>query len=134
MNLWNTPRLERDLVHLSVASPLWINQDNRLVIAVLNLPPRFNRSSTELLLQIPADYPLSPPGVGSNRVYVHPDLRFDGRKLADLHEGRAPDFATPGHGPWAWLCYHEVRWAPERDDLVKFIEMVRADLTQPNTL
>jgi hypothetical protein len=131
MNWLNTARFERDLLHLSLASPLWIDHENQFLIATINLPPGFNRSSTELLLQIPADYPLSPPGVGGNRIFVHPDLRFRGNKLADLHESRSPDFATPGHGPWAWLCYEEIRWDPERDDLVKFVEMVRADLTQP---
>ena len=77
--------------------------------------------------EMPRDYPLCPPGIGTH-TYVSPDLQFNGRQLRDVHAG-----VTPGWGRWAWLCYQSIHWDPHRDDLVTFMEMVRADLTNPPT-
>lgn len=92
------------------------------------LPPGYNYQYTEVLITVPRDYPLSPPGVGNSPVYLRPDLRFQGRVLKDLHAGR-----TPGWGPWAWCCYEHISWNASHDDLVTFLEMLRANLTNPNT-
>jgi hypothetical protein len=86
-----------------------------------------------LLIELPHDYPLSPPGLGDYRVFASPYLLFWSRMLQDLHPETTPCYATPGFGPWAWWCYQYIRWSPRRDDLVRFVEMVRADLTNPPT-
>lgn len=127
-------RLERDLRNLSRAFPLWIADDYEfVVVGGIKLPPGYFPGKTDLLVEIPEDYPIAPPGVG-RRVYVNPHLQFRGRELDDLHPNTTPDFATPGFGPWAWFCYQHIEWWPERDDLIKFVEMVRADLTNNKTI
>jgi hypothetical protein len=130
----NRLQKERDLRDLSRAFTLWVDEDYAFVIVGdLKLPPGYNDSTTNVLVELPGDYPLSPPGVGDHGVFLSPHLRFGGRKLKDLHTYRTPEVRTPGFGPWAWFCYQYVRWSPQRDDLIKFIEMVRADLTDPRT-
>ena len=134
MGGYATPYRERHLRALSAAFPLWVGDDDEFVIVSgMKLPPGYNESSTNLLIDLPSDYPFSPPGVGDNRVYLPPTLRLRRRKLKDLHEDRTPGFSTPGFGPWAWFCYERVDWSPQRDDLITFVEMVRADLTNPET-
>jgi hypothetical protein len=126
-------RLERDLRCLSRAFPLWIGDDDKfVVVSGLKLPPGYNYSTTDLLIEIPDSYPVTPPGV-ANHVFINPHLRLHGRELEDLHTYTTPKFDTPGFGPWAWLCYEHIDWWPERDDLIKFVEMVRADLSKPKT-
>ena len=127
-------RLQRDLARLSEHFDLWIDDDYRFVIVRgVRLPPGYNYDETDLLLEIPADYPITPPGIGEDRVYVSPDLRCFGRTLTDLHPWQTPKYQVPGFGPWAWLCYQAIGWSFLTDDLVKFVEMVRADLTSPST-
>ena len=135
MSGWrNMTRLEQDLRSLSRAFRLWIDDDYSFVVAGgVKLPPGYNMSYTNLLLELPADYPVSPPGVGDSAVYLPPTLRLHGRRLKDLHEFRSPEFDTPGFGEWAWWCYEYVDWSPVRDNLIKFVEMVRADLTHAKT-
>jgi hypothetical protein len=129
-----TSRLEQDLERLSEHFPLWIDDHYRfVVIRGVRLPPGYNKDETDLFLEIPADYPFSSPGLGDSRVYVSPHLRFRGETLVDLHPSSTPKYEVPGFGPWAWLCYQAIGWSLFTDDLVKFVEMVRADLTSPAT-
>ncbi|MCK4873275.1 MAG: hypothetical protein KAS72_11160 [Phycisphaerales bacterium] len=122
------PHLLHDLEALSLGYRLSVARDYRSVIAHgFKLPPGYGRSTVDVLFEVPRRYPRRPPGVAS-RVYLPPDLRFHGRTLKDVHPG-----VTPGWGNWAWLCYEWIRWDPRTDDLIKFLEMVRADLTNPST-
>lgn len=122
------PLLDRHLQALAVAYPLRVAENGEwLMVSGFRLPPGHNSASTDMLAEIPADYPISPPGVGS-RLYLPRWLRFRGRKLRDLHEN-----VTPGCPNWAWFCYQWIQWDPCRDDLIAFLEMVRADLTDPPT-
>ncbi|HUX00694.1 MAG: E2/UBC family protein [Phycisphaerae bacterium] len=121
--------LLRHLQILSVAYSLTISDDYRWVIVHdFLVPPGYNWSYIDVLVEIPWDYPCSPLGVGGSHVFVPPDLRYRGRTLRDLH----PEI-TPGWGRWAWFCYERVAWDPYRDNLVTFLETVRADLTYPPT-
>lgn len=122
-------KLWGDLTLLALGYHLTISEDFKwLIVHNFKLPPGYNCSSTEILLEIPQDYPCSPLGVGDNHVYIHPKLRFKGKKLTDLHEG-----VTPGWGNWAWFCYSSIEWDPNKDDLIRFMEIVRTDLTNPKT-
>lgn len=124
----NSAVLDEHLRYLSVAYAVSVTErDEWIQVNNFRLPPGYNAFTTEILVEVPVDYPLSPPGVGA-RVYVRPNLRFRGRKLRDVHPG-----TTPGWGDWAWLCYQWIRWDPHVDDLVSFMEMVRTDLTDPPT-
>jgi len=126
--------LQRDLERLSDYFDLWVVDDHRfIIIRGVKLPPMYGWDETDLFLEIPADYPYSPPGIGNSRVYVSPHLRFSGRILVDLHPSTTPKNEAHGFGPWAWLCYEEIHWNPTTDNLVKFVEMVRADLTYLRT-
>ena len=109
----------------------WLTTINSLSSGGVKLPPGYNLAVTSVLVEIPSDYPLSPPGIGGNRVYVSPWLRFRSRTIRDVHPDRTPSYLTPGSGPWAWWCYQEIRWYPVRDNLIRFMEMFRADLTNP---
>ena len=121
--------LRRQVKALSAAYPLRVRNDyGCIVVREFRLPPGFNRPRTEVLMGIPSDYPCSPPGIGKHRIYVPRDLRYRGRRLADLHSE-----TTPGWGSWAWLCYQWIKWNPHRDNLLSLMEMVRADLTNPST-
>ena len=78
--------LTRHLKRLSEHYPLWLDDDYRFVIVQdVRLPPGYNYQNTDFLIEIPPDYPLSPPGIGDNRIYTYGDLRFQGRELVDLH-------------------------------------------------
>lgn len=123
-----SPRLTNDLKLLSVGYPLSVSGDDKwLIVHDFKLPPGFNYSSMDILVEVPRDYPCTPPGVATH-VYLLEKLRFKGKKLRHLHEG-----VTPGWGDWAWFCYQRIDWDPNRDDLVNFMEMMRTDLTNPET-
>ncbi len=125
--------LQKHLIELSRKYPLWLADDDSFVIVEILLPPGFNYLRTKLLIEIPSDYPVSPPGIGNCHAYVAPSLMYCGRTLKDIHPAQHPSFETPGFGPWAWFCYRTIRWYPARDSLLTFVEMVRADLTSPPT-
>ena len=95
-----------------------------LIIRDFQLPPGFNRKITPVWIEIPKDYPESPPGVGDSRVYVPKGLEFRGRIPNDYH---------PHKGPrgWAWWCYESIDWDPCKDDLLVFCELLRTHMTNP---
>ena len=126
-------RKERHLENLSRAGfSLWIDDDLRYVIIEnVRLPLGYNYRSIPVLIELPSDYPLTPPGVGSDCIYVPEDLRYRKHKLRDIHEGLSPHFETPGFSGWAWMCYEHIDWDSCRDDLITLIETIRTDLTNP---
>lgn len=101
-----------------------------LVVTGVRLPPGYNFRRTSVLIELPADYPLTPPGVWDH-VYVDNRLRFRSKELRDLHAGSNPLWDKAGQ--WGWWCYERVDWDPRRDDLVRFIEVMRKDFTDPPT-
>ena len=124
----NAAILEEHLRVLSIGYPLSISDDGEWVIVHgFKLPPGYDRASTNVLVQIPADYPMVPPGVDSG-VYIPLDVRFGGRKLRSVYKRSAG-----GWGEWGWLCYKWIRWDPCSDNLVTLMEMIRAHLTNPPT-
>ena len=61
-----------------------------------------------VLVQIPPDWPLHPPGVGLSHpsFAIHiPYLAYNGRKIRDLHKCQ--------HYPWYWMCFEEIYWKSE---------------------
>lgn len=124
-----SPRLARDLKAMSYAYHLTISRDYRqLFIHGFMLPPGYNTSQISMFVEIPSDYPLSPPGVGNSHIYVPRGIRFRGNCLQDVHEG-----FPYGRGDWAWFCYQKIQWDPCQDDLVRLMELNRAYLTDPPT-
>lgn len=128
MSLRNSSILLRDLRDLSSVTRVLASQDlSRIIVGKVLLPPGWNRSDTRMLVEIPEDYPFSPPGVGSSHIYLETGLRFKGRIPTDYHEG----YRIDGKG-WAWLCYQSIDWQSQRDNLISLLERVRADLSKPS--
>jgi hypothetical protein len=122
----NIAVLENDVRELSFAYRCELDNNYRqLVVKNFNLPPGYNFPTVEILLEIPSDYPESPPGVGGSHVYLTKGLRFRGRKPRDYHEDTGPS------DKWSWWCYSWIKWDPCKDNLVTFFELLRAHMTNP---
>ena len=62
--------LREDLESLSIYFDLWVDDAYHFVIVQsVRLPFGYSYEKIDLLLELPADYPLSPPGVGDARVF-----------------------------------------------------------------
>jgi len=123
----NAAILDEHLRVMSLGYPLSISDDRKwLVVHGFRLPPGYNRTHTDVLIEIPEDYPLTPPGVATV-LCVAPDLLYQGHVLQsyDVRD-------VPGLGRWGYLCYRGIRWRPCSDNLVTLTEMLRVDLTNPS--
>jgi len=121
-------RLDEHLRALSTVYPLSILSDYKYVIVHnFKLPPGFNRSHIDILVEIPEDYPCSPPGVNTN-ICVPLDLLFKGKELKSVYKRAVAELGELG-----WFCYQSIDWDPNRGNLIKLMEMVRSDLTNPPT-
>lgn len=89
------------------------------------LPPGYNLNEISILVLPPEDYPLSPPGVGSSYAYIPKGVLYQGYELQNVY----PDLNYPGFGDWAWFCFRDIEWNPNKDDLIKFFELIRTTLT-----
>jgi len=120
----NNTILIKDICKLSESYRVELDDSlSYLIVRNFNLPPGYNCFTTNVLLEIPGDYPESPPGVGDSRVYLQKGLLFHSRRPQDYHEEDGEK--------WAWWCYSEINWDPCKDDLVTFFELLRAHLTNP---
>ena len=127
-----SPFLLKHLRELSYVCRIDLAVDGSYVVVHdVNLPPGYNYSTISILVEIPSDYPLSPPGIGDNRIYFPRNIRFQNQKLDDLHESSSP---FEGDEDWAWFCYSHIAWDPNYDDLTTLLEMIRADLNNPKIL
>lgn len=123
----NPDILQRHLERAARHYLLWVSDDQRwLIFDRFQLPPGFDRPETRVLVGLPMDYPITPPVYLPNGIHLPTDLRFHGRRLAN-----AEDQAQSG---WSFLCYLHIQWNPHVDDLLRLLEMLRADLTAPSTL
>jgi hypothetical protein len=93
-------------------------------IANFVLPVGFNAKTTPLLVGLPPDYPLRPPGVLPHGIFVRPGLRFRGGHHSNIVEGHGP-----GWDQWSWLCVYRINWDPRRDDLLRLLELARTVLS-----
>ena len=126
--------LIKDLKYVSQFYDVLLDDFNRFVVITdFRLPPGYNFELSAVLITIPNDYPISPLGIGKNRVYLPISLRYQGRELADFHPNSSPPFTAPGCRAWGWWCYEQVKWNPKLDSFHEFLEMLRADLTNPRT-
>jgi len=117
--------LKEHLLELSRVYPLKL--DDRLrwfIIQRFSLPPGYTWTETDVLVDIPSDYPESPPGVGNSRVYLPQGLRYCTRKPRDYHEWTGPQ-------GWAWWCYEWILWDSRKDNLITFTELFRTHMTNP---
>jgi len=81
-------------------------------------------AKTSVLIDIPYDFPLSPPGIGHShptRAIHLPRIYYNGRKMKDLYDCV--------HEPWAWLCFQSMRWDPEQDNLLSLLALIEASIS-----
>ncbi|HML74400.1 MAG TPA: E2/UBC family protein [Anaerohalosphaeraceae bacterium] len=122
-------RLIEDLEILSLGYDISVEDNGeRIIIHNFKLPPGYNYNTTEVLIMIPDDYPVKPPGIGSDRIYLPADLRFHGKKLDEFRDHHDPDL-----GDWGWFCFENIDWDMTRDDLNSLMEIIRTNLTNPPT-
>ena len=79
---------------------------------------------TSVLIDIPYDFPLSPPGVGyshPSRAIHLPRIYYNGKTMKDLYECE--------HAPWCWLCFQSMKWDPEHDSLLSLLAMVETTIS-----
>jgi len=90
----------------------WTDHEGRMIV------------EASVLIDIPYDFPLSPPGIGHShpaRAIHLPRIYYNGGKMKDLYDCV--------HEPWAWLCFQSMRWDPERDNLLSLLALVEASIS-----
>lgn len=121
----NAQILINHILVLSRAYRVELEDDySSLIVQNFHLPPGYNRSIMRVKLEVPKDYPESPPGVGNSHVYLPKGLRYRGRTPSDYHESKSKN-------EWVWWCYQKINWDPCHDDLITFFEVLRSSLTNP---
>jgi hypothetical protein len=106
---------------------LALSDDGRwLLVQNYVLPAGYNAATTQVLVCIPPDYPLRPPGLLPHAAYIAPGLLYHGQVPYNVVERQGP-----GWGQWSWLCIVRIDWNPQRDDLVRVLEMIRTFLSYP---
>jgi hypothetical protein len=87
-----------------------VDPDGRwAVLYDFRLPPLFNYRTVDVLIELPPDYPLTPP----QWFYTDPGLRrSDGGPMPHYLESRAVRKAG-----WAACCLHVRTWRPAPDPL-----------------
>lgn len=93
-------RLAAEMSLLNEAGILgeWDYEDGEWVrIPAFRLPPGLGQATTDLLIDIPADYPNTPP----NGIYVQQHL-----KLPSHYFERQSSLNRHGDRGWAWYCFH----------------------------
>lgn len=79
---------------------------------------------TSVLIDIPYDFPMSPPGVGfshPSRAIHLPRIYYKGKLMSD--------FYTCKHDPWCWFCFQRIDWDPWHDNLLTLVALVEASIT-----
>lgn len=99
---------------------------SRFVARGFKNPPGYNFPVIDVLVHLPPRYPVQPPGVPPSTVYLPEGLRYRGRTPADYHTWGSPR-------GWAWWCFRRIDWDPCQDNLITFMELLRATMTDPCT-
>ena len=123
----NTAIVQRHLLDLSHGYTLKVADDySKFIVKDFRTPPGYDFPVIEVMVELPPDYAVQPPGVPPSSVYVPAELRYLGRVPADFH-------TSPAWKGWAWWCFRSIAWDPCRDDLATFMELLRATMTNPST-
>ena len=118
----NIDVLIEDIQRLSMGCRVDAPRDlSYVIVRDVKLGAGWNREATDVLIEIPKDYPLTGPGQPPYGVYLEEGLL--------RHGGWPEHYHVNGNRPgWAWWCYEGIRWDPHRDDLITMLEAIRADL------
>ncbi len=113
------------------------NGGKRVFITDFLLPPEYSPRTTNIIINLPDNYPLTPPGISSSvGIYFRANLKRNGRELTC---SRDAFHGTCGHCPermkvkgWAWWCFARFEgWDPTKDDLVKIILILKDTIENP---
>jgi len=119
------PRIKTDIQELSHEYPVsYDDVTNAIAVHGVRLLRGYTPSSIDIMIEIPSDYPLSPPGVGGTSIYLPDELRYRGQEIEDLH----PRSENRFNRQWAWFCYEHIDWNPLNDKLITLLGRIQADL------
>lgn len=126
--LAHSPVLLDHLRRASHAYDLYLAKDARwALVKDFALPAGYNAPVIQVLLGIPPDYPMRPPGLLPHGIFITPGLLYHGR----THPNIIDDGYELAPERWSWLCLRCVAWDPCRDDIVRCLELVREVLSNP---
>lgn len=107
------------------------SEDLRWVhIPCYDLPQGFNEPTGELLVELPKNYPFSPP----KNFFLHRDIKtFEGYSI-DHYYSNATMSKYYEKG-WAWFCIHILQWKTaddimQSDNLLTCIDLVYMTLSE----
>jgi hypothetical protein len=111
----------RDLSHIHSVD---VREDYSVVLVRgFETPPGYTPRFIDIRIEIPEDYPASPPGLIPNHIYVPAELRLHGEEPEDFHPTSSPD-------GWAWWCFEKIDWDPCEDDLITLMELLRLTMSE----
>lgn len=99
-------------------------------IPYFDLPEGFNAKDGELLIELPKNYPFSPP----QNFFLHKDIKtFEGYSID--HYYPKPSMSKYHDKGWAWFCIHIKKWRAtedimQSDNLLTCVDLVYINLTE----
>lgn len=103
-----------------------------LYVPRFELPPGWNRGSTELLVVVPPQYPYGPP----ESFFIETGLRDRIDRGIDHYFQEQSGYNPYGERGWAWFCYHieQHSWRPrgrarDGDNLFLYLRVIRHALS-----
>lgn len=100
-----------------------LGQENGVITLVLHeyqLPPGYNKKTTDLLLRIPESYPNGQPDM----FWVDEDLTLSNGAVPKKGEV----FEAHVGKKWRRISWHPAKWNPGADNIYTFLSFVRAGL------
>jgi hypothetical protein len=90
-----------------------------VTIPRFELPPGWNKSSTQVKFFAPQGYPYARPDC----FWADGDLRLQGR--SDMPQNSQINPVLPELGGLVWFSWHLAQWDPNRDDLLSWVGCIR---------
>lgn len=115
-------RVEHELKMLEEAYPgVVIHRDpsgqHILEIPNFPLPPGWSKTTTTVLFRLPPAYPEGRPDC----FWADVDLRLSNNDMPSNSNVQPEQQLSR---PWLWFSWHVDRWAPGKDDLVKYVGVI----------
>ncbi|PQP35721.1 hypothetical protein C6A37_01175 [Desulfobacteraceae bacterium SEEP-SAG9] len=81
-------------------------------------------TTTSALIDMPFDFPMSPPGVGIShptRAIHLPLILYNGKLMNDFYMCK--------HDPWYWFCFQQMSWDSRNDNLLTLVALIEASIS-----
>lgn len=109
------------------------DSDNFLWVCIhdFRLPEGFNKDGGELLIELPPNYPFSPP----KNCFLDRTVRTSGGKEIREHYYPNESYNKYYEKGWAWFCFHITSWKAkedvmESDNLLTFVDLAHLALAE----